>query len=170
MQTSFFKIQTWNENAFWIYWVLYELKSNKNNGFAKGLGTFLGLKDWITLYCCCIVMFWQWWQLLLFFQAFNTKFKSGLIYINYSYIFSIIVNSTHLLQGASASQKYTKLYTVALTNVKFVNRYNFWFESVFVNVLYISHFTTFEMCYWMYKFTLTTINKCSWSIVFVSSC
>ncbi len=45
MQTSFFKIQTWNENVFWIYWVLYELKSIKKNDFAKGLGTSLRLKD-----------------------------------------------------------------------------------------------------------------------------
>ncbi len=45
MQTSFFKIQTWNENVFWIYWVLYELKSVKKNDFAKGLGTSLRLKD-----------------------------------------------------------------------------------------------------------------------------
>ncbi len=68
-QTSFFKIQTWNENVFWIYWVLYELKSIKKNDFAKGLGTSLRLK---TLDCCCI-MFWQWWQLFLLFQAFNKK-------------------------------------------------------------------------------------------------
>ncbi len=77
-----------------------------------------------------------------FFQAFKKK-KSGLIYINYSYI--LIVNSTHLLQGASASQKYTKLYTVALTNVKFVNRCNFWFENVFVNV----HIKFYNLYYWM---------------------
>ncbi len=61
----FLKIQTWNENIFWI------------NGFAKGLSTFSGLKDWMTLDCCCIAIIWQYWQLLLVFQAFNKNKEKG---------------------------------------------------------------------------------------------